>query len=184
MKTFRQYLNEAGRLFRFDDKSVAPKAQTYAFSPENLGSGNVQNTAGWTPPESWTREKGLFAGKYHDVLPYAVPRSTRWIKTGKRTKDTKPTIHFSEEDREAIEAHRPTISKYNIRQGFKQTQPGEFFAPGEVAPSLISQETIENPLEHIKKHYNIKFVDDLDHQKRLLDLKGIGHNFEGTFEEH
>lgn len=186
MKSFKQYLSEArrGRLFRFDDTRLKPKAQTYAFSPDKSGSGNIENQAGWIPPESWTRETGLFAGQYHHVLSYAVPRSTRWIVTGKRTKDTKPTIHFAEEDRDDIKAHRPTISQYNVRQGFKQTQSGEFFAPGEVAPSPISQETIENPLEHIKKHYNVKFVDDLDHQKRLLDLKGIGHNYEGTFEVH
>ena len=185
MISFKQYISEAGKLYRFDDEKLIPKAQEYVFSPDGTGSGNVENNAGWVPPEDWERKKGLFAGQYHHVLSYAVPRSTRWLVTGKRTKEEKPTIHFSEDDREAINAHRPTISQYNVRQGFKRSQSGgEYFAQADTAPSPISQKTIENPLEHIKQHFNVKFVPDLDRHKRDLEVRGIGHNFEGSFEEH
>ncbi len=184
MKSFKQYITEAGKLYRFDDKKLIPKAQTYAFSPDDTGSGNVKNNVGWIPPESWERKKGLFAGHYHNVLAYAVPRATRWVVTGRRTKDTKPTIHFSESDREAIMSHKPTVSQYNVRQGFKKSQDGiEYFVQGDKAPSPISQKTIKNPLEHIQKHYDVKFVPDLDSHKRGLEVRGIGHNFEGEFEE-
>lgn len=182
MKSFKQYITEAGKLYRFDDKQIIPSAQDYATSPEGTESGRV--TPYWQPPSNWKRSKGLFAGKYHDVLPYAVPRATRWIITGKRTKDTKPTIYFSESDREAIMSHKPTVSQYNVRQGFKKSQDGiEYFVQGDKAPSPISQKTIENPLEHIQKHYNVKFVPDLDSHKRGLEMRGIDHNFEGEFEE-
>jgi hypothetical protein len=184
MKSFRQYISEAGKLYRFDDKMIKPKAQTYAFSPDGTGSGNVENNAGWVPPEDWERKKGLFAGQYHHVLSYAVPRSTRWLVTGKRTKEEKPTIHLSEDDREAINAHRPTISQYNVRQGFKKSQAngGEYFAQADTAPSPISQKTIEDPLEHIKQHFNVNFVPDLDlHRKNLL-AQNIHHNSEGDFQ--
>jgi hypothetical protein len=183
MKSFKQYLSEAGKLYRFDDKILKPKAQTYAFSRDDTGSVNVENNVGWVPPEDWEIKKGLFAGQYHHVLSYAVPRSTRWIVTGKRTKNEKPTIHFTEDDREAINAHRPTISQYNVRQGFKRSNPnvGEYFAQTDNAPSPISQKTIEDPIEHIKKHFNVIFVPDLDRHKRDLDARGINYNAEGDF---
>jgi hypothetical protein len=182
MKSFKTFLNEGGRLYRVDDRLLIPKAQTYAFSPDNTGSGNVEFNRGWKPPSSWERKTGLFTGHYHHVLTYAVPRETRWIVTGKKTKNENPTVHFDIEDKEAIESHRPTLSQYNVRQGFVPTAGGEFFAQGEKAPTPISQTTIDNPLEHIGKHFNVKFVKDLSDFRNRLNFKGIHHTFEGNFE--
>lgn len=180
MKSFKQYIFESGRLFRLDNKLLIPKTHTYAFSPDKTTSGNVE---GWNQiPPTWERKTGLFAGHYHHVITYAVPRDTRWIVTGKRTKDEKPTVHFDLFDKQDIESHRPVLSQYNVRQGFERTAGGEFFAQGEKAPRPISQRVIDNPLEHIGKHYNIKFIPDLDDFKSRLDSKGTHHNFEGNFE--
>jgi hypothetical protein len=184
MKSFKQFIIESGRLFRFDDKPIIPKAQTYAVSPDNTGSGNVEFNRGWEPPANWERKTGLYAGQYHHVLTYAVPRETRWIVTGKKTKDKNPTVYFDTNSRKAIEAHRPTISQYNVRQGFKRTAGGEFFAQGEKAPAPISQTVIDNPLEHIKKHFDVKFIPDLQDFKSKLDSEGTHHTAEGNFEAH
>lgn len=181
MKSFKQFIIESGRLFRFDDKLLIPKAQTYAVSPDNTESGNVEFNREWEPPANWERKTGLYAGQYHHVLTYAVPRETRWIVTGKKTKDKNPTIYFHTDDRESIEAHRPTISQYNVRQGFKRTAGGEFFAQGEKAPPPISQTVIDNPLEHIKKHFDVKFVPNLKDLKSRLDSEGTHHTAEGDF---
>jgi hypothetical protein len=175
-KSFLQFITESGKLYRFDDRQLTPKAQEYAFSPDNTGSGNV---SGWEPPADWTRRTGLFTGKYHHVLTYAVPRSTRWITTGKRTKDSKPVVYFDESDRDAIAAHRPVLSQYNRRQGFARTLGSEYFAAGERAPSPVSQRVLENPLEEIGKHFTVKFVRDLDQHKSALDSEGVNYNAEG-----
>ena len=179
MKSFLQYITEGGKVYRFDDNPITPKAQTYAFYPDGTGSGNISK---WKPPSDWSQETGLFAGQYHHVLPYAVPRDTRWIVTGSRTEDTKPTIFFSESDKERIKAHTSTLSVYNRRQGFQKTLRGERFAPGDVAPKPLSQTQITDPLSHIEKHYDIQFVSDLDAHKKELESKGIHHAAEGNFE--
>lgn len=183
MKSFKQHIQESGRLFRFDDKPVIPKAQRYVFAPDNTGSGNVENNRGWEPPSDWQKKTGLFAGQYHHVLTYAVPRETRWIVTGKKGKNENPTVHFDVNDREDILSHRPVLSQYNTRQGFERTAGGEFFAQGETAPKPISQRVIEDPLNHIKQHFNVKFVRDLDDFRNRLNFKGIHHTFEGNFED-
>lgn len=181
MLSFKHYLNESGKLYRIDDQPIIPKAHTYAFSPDNEGSGNIEK---WNPPSDWQKRTGLFSGQYHQVLAYAVPRQTRWLVTGKRTKTEKPTIHFSESDREAIEKHRPQISQYNIRQGFTRLPTGfEYFAQGDTAPNPISRKIIENPLEHIQKHYNVKFVKDLDDTRKDFLARRVYHNAEGHFED-
>jgi len=176
MKSFLQYITESGRLYRFDDKQVIPKAHEYAISPDGSESGNV---AGWNPPADWSRRTGLFTGKLHHVLPFAVPRATRWITTGARTKKSKPTVYFDKADREAIQSHRPVLSQYNVRQGFQQTVGGEYFAPGERAPSPVSQRVIENPLEEISKHYAVKFVSNLARHKETMDSSGLNYSAEG-----
>jgi hypothetical protein len=185
MKSFRQYLLEAGKLFRFDAEPIIPKAHNYVFSPDNTGSGNAEmnRNSGWNPPSDWQERTGMFAGQYHHVLPYAVPRETRWIVTGKRGKNEKPTIHFDEGDKERIESNRPTLSQYRRKDGFIKTAGGEFFAQGENAPKPISQRVIENPLDHIRQHYNIKFVKNLGDTKKQLESDGIDHSAEGNFEE-
>lgn len=176
MLSFIRFITESGRLFRFDDQQVTPKAQEYATSPDGSQSGNV---SGWTPPADWKRSTGLFAGQYHHVLTYAVPRNTRWITQGARTKNSKPTVYFDQADREAIENHRPVLSQYNVRQGFQQSMGGEYFAPGERAPSPVSQRVLENPLDEIRKHYAVKFVSDLARTKETIDSWGINYSAEG-----
>ena len=177
MKSFLQHITESGKLYRFDDRQVTPKAQEYAISPDGSESGNA--TTGWNPPADWTRRTGLFTGTLHHVLPFAVPRATRWITTGARTKNSKPTVYFDEADREAIQSHRPVLSQYNVRQGFQQTVGGEYFAPGEHAPSPVSQRVIENPLEEISKHYAVKFVSNLARHKETMDSWGLNYTAEG-----
>ena len=176
VKSFRQHLSESGKLYRFDDRQLIPKAQEYAFAPDNTGSGNV---IGWDPPADWTRRTGLFSGKYHHVLTYAVPRNTRWIVTGKRTKDSKPVVYFDNNDRDAIATHRPVLSQYNRRQGFVRTAGAEYFAPGGRAPRPISQRVLKNPLEEIGKHFTIQFVPDLDRHKETLEARGVNYSAEG-----
>jgi len=180
MKSFIQYINESGKLYRFDDKQIIPSAQDYATSPDGTESGRV--SPDWQPPSDWKRSKGLFAGQYHHVLSYAVPRDTRWIVTGKKGKNEKQTIHFDEADRERISSHSPTLSQYNRRQGFKRTLGGEYFASGEDAPKPIKQTKITDPLSHIEKHYNINFVKNLTKHKRDLESQGVHHTAEGDFE--
>jgi hypothetical protein len=179
MKSFSQFLAEAGRLYRFDDQPITPRAQTYAISPDRTSSGNI---SGWKPPPDWSQETGLFAGHYGHVLSFAVPRDIRWVVTGKRTEDSKPTIYFAKADKQRIDDHTPTLSVYNRRQGFQRTSSGEWFAPGGVAPEPLSQTRITDPLSHIGKHYNVQFVDDIVAHKKGLESEGIHHSAEGDFD--
>jgi len=183
MMRFKTYLFEGRRLFRFDDlkdgKQIIPKPQKYAFDSDGSGSGNIDK---YDPPKDATIKTGLFADEYHRVLPYATPRSTRFIVTGQRTKKSKPTIHFDKKDKDKIMSHVTSLSQYGEQQGFKKTKTDEFFREGDKTPRPMSQKIIKNPLEHISKHYEIKFVDDLDDHKAKLDANKTHYEAEGEFD--
>ena len=202
MKSFKQYIIESERLFRFDDKKIIPKPQTYAFSPDNTGSGNVER---WKDaPPDWERKTGVFAGKYSDVLPFSVPRETKWIIPHDRDESGKQTIYFAKSDRRRIKQHRSQLTQYNERQGFEKLRSGSEFhqvgpgealageASGRIGPEEyfsrsgadlrpIKKKIIQNPLRHLQRHYNVQFVDDLDAVKKHFTDNGIGHNAEGYF---
>jgi len=182
MRSFKEYITEAGmHLYRFDPPDTTPEVHTYATNRNRTVSVNVETGSEDVDPGLKDRITGLFAGQYHHALPYAVPRNVRWIVTGKKTKDENPTIHFSIDDKEAIELYRPILSKYNVRQGFERLS-GEHFKETEKAPTPISQTTIvDNPLTLIEKHYNIKFVKNLDDLKQQLNDNNIKHTAQGTF---
>jgi len=181
MKLFKEYLAEAGRLVRFDDRGRTPEPAEFAFSPDGSGSGRV--TPEWTPPANWKRDTGLFAGTIGHAAPYAAPRKTRWITTGTREGNRKPTIWFQKGDRDSIKKHISTMSQYNRRQGFKETLGGEVFRSGQNAPKAIDTTDITNPLKFIKNHYRVRFIDNLDYKIKNLLKRGIHHGAEGDFKK-
>jgi len=193
MKSFKQYLNEARRMFRFDDlpadsKPFVPKSKRYGFvrQGDNIGSGSVEGWGDYPKGPDYHEKTGVFAADYSSALPYALPRDTRWIMHGNRTKTEKPTLILHSGDLPKIKKHTTVKTEYRKRpQGFAPTSldnaSGEHFSEREISPTPISQTKHSNVLDMISKHYNVRFVDDLSKTKRELETSKIPHNAEGDF---
>lgn len=183
MKSFLTYLQEARKLFRFDDLPasgvpVTPRMHTYGFV--KTGSGRADSWGTYPKGKDYHEKTGMFAAEYAHSLPYSMPRDTRWIVTGKRSKTEKPTLFVAAADRKKIETHKTVVSEYRKKQQrFDSTGTTEYFTKS--APRPISQKIHTNPLSLISKHMNVVFVDDLDAQKKHLEQNNINHGAEGDF---
>jgi len=163
MKTFIEYLLEAKRVFRVDQGGIRPgkKARRYDFDPQN-NSG----VAGSIPGDNTTRMRGLFAAKKDEMIPYVGGRDVpfAWVQPvrGNRKGRIRGTVYYPASSEEEIKKRRPSVTSYSTeKQGFKQISTGEYFRPGQRVPRPTSTETIQNPLEYMRKHVNVKFVPNL-----------------------
>lgn len=185
MKTFRQIIIESGRLVRYDrlpksGKPFKPKSFLYRFTGDGTGSGPESTWGSYPKSETDILKTGLFAGHKGHAAPYTMPRNIRWIRVGERKGDEKPTLIMSKKDFKRLQkSGRSVASIYNIKQGFKKTSGGEFFAARENIPP-IKQEIVD-PLKTIRKSHNIRTVRNLDSIKRRLVRSEINHDAEGNF---
>lgn len=179
MKSFKEHLQESGRIVRFDSMDRQPSTAEYAFSPDKQSSGRV--TPEWNIPSDWSKERGIFAGTIRHASPYSVPRSVRWITRGERRGKVKPTIYFDRADRKNIKSHVSRMTTYNKRQGFESTAGEEVFHKGIEPPRPVSTQEIRNPLKFLKKNYKVKFVPNLNWTKQKFVSGDIKHSSEGSF---
>jgi len=160
---------------RIDDSHIADfnkKLGTYHSSPDGSSSG--QFGPGEKIPEGWKSKTGLFAGEAAHVAPYAAPRGTSFV-THAGENGEKPTLVFGEQDKEKIQSHKPTLTSFSA-DGFQRTAGGEHFSPQPGKP--VSQTKINNPIEHMSQHYNVKFVPDLKTHVEGLRSQGVPHTGE------
>ena len=160
---------------RIDDSHIADfnkKLGTYHSSPDGSSSG--QFGPGEKIPEGWKSKTGLFAGEAAHVAPYAAPRGTSFA-THAGENGEKPTLVFGEQDKEKIQSHKPTLTSFSA-DGFQRTAGGEHFSPQPGKP--VSQTKINNPIEHMSQHYNVKFVPDLKTHVEGLRSQGVPHTGE------
>jgi hypothetical protein len=190
MISFLQYLFETKRLVRFDDlpansKPFVPRTRRYGFvgQGDKIASGSAEEWGDYPKGSDYREKTGLFAADYSSALPYALPRDTRWIKHGKRTKTEKPTLIMHSRDLPKIKKHITVKTEYRKRpQGFTPTRvgfSGEHFSERQISPTPIAQTKHSNVLDMISKHYNIRFVDNLNKTKRELETSNVKHTAEG-----
>jgi hypothetical protein len=188
MKSFNEYISETKRLVRYDTmprsgKAFVPRSDLYRFTADGSGSGRESSWGDYPKSSNDTLKKGLFTASGGHAAPYAMPRNTRWIRTGTRQGDEKPTLYISKTTKKSLRrgGHRTVASHYSVKQGFERTGEEEFFANREnVKP--IRQEVHSNPLGILRKTHRIRAVKDLNAVKRRFDADGTHHEAEGSFD--
>lgn len=189
MKSFSEYIAETKRLVRYDTmprtgKPFVPRSDLYRFTADKSGSGRESSWGSYPKSSDDTLKTGLFTAAQGHAAPYAMPRNIRWLRTGTRQGNKKPTLYISKSSKKALQrgGHRTVASHYSIKQGFERTSGEEFFANREnVRP--IRQEIHSNPLGILRKTHRIRAVRDLDAVKRRFDADGTHHEAEGNFSE-
>jgi hypothetical protein len=171
---FREYV-ENNFVYRIDKDRIGDfsnNLRNYWHAP-NWGSSGTFSNAEEIPPD-WSKITGLFAGELKNVIPYAVPRNVKWIVTWENPK--RPTVHFNENDRRRIIAHRPYLSKFSTNT-FQKVPSGEFFSGNPGSPA--KQDVVRNPLNFIRKWYNIQFVPNIATLAKQLKSQNIQFDAEG-----
>lgn len=181
---FKEWLLESeSRVFRIDPTKVsdfASNPKTYYFTKS--GSGAVDNTSkppAWAQGEQGTYRKGLFAGKYHDMISYMIPRDVPWLVAHTQPK---PTLYFSSENTADIQNYKPYISSFDASkfEPLSKDGQGEFFA--EKPPQPVKQAQIKNPLRILQNKFvvvPVKNAQELKSKLQELKDKNIGVDAEG-----
>lgn len=173
MITFVEWLES--NLYRVDGDKIADfssKMRTYRHAPDWSSSGTFGTDE--EVPDGWGQATGLFTAELRHVVAYAVPRSTKWVVTWENPK--RPTIYFNENDRRAIASHQPTLSTFN-KSDFQQLPSKEFFTDKPSNPT--KQETIRNPLNFIRRWYDVQFVPNVVEKAKQLKSQNLHFNSEG-----
>ena len=164
MKSFKEYLLEAKRVFRVDQRRIKPgkKARRYDF--DDLGN---SAPAGSLPAEEVTRQRGLFAATKDEMVPYVGGRdvSFAWVQPLRQNNKggvRRGTVYYSDANRERVQSSRPVVTGYSTKkQGFKKISTGEYFRAGQRVPRPVSREEIQDPIAYMQKYVNVKFVPNL-----------------------
>ncbi len=172
MLNFKGWWENVYRIDKDPIGDFSANMRTYYRSPDWKGSGTFDTQE--KIPSGWQKEKGVFAGKLKDVIPYATPLDIRWVVT--READDRPTVVFDQDDKRKIASYRPYLSQFSPSV-FSQTPSGEFFSSD--PRQAQRQEMIRKPLRFIQKWYNVKFVPDLEGYARRLKAQGITFDSEG-----
>ena len=181
MQSFKEYLTESGRLFRFDDlpEDGVPKIpNTHEYGFDGGTSGRSDTWGDYPKGSDYTQKSGIFSGQLHEILPYALPRDTKWIKTDVSSGKEKPTLFLDRSDIEKIMKHKTVLTQYKKKQGFER-RGSEYFKQSDTSPVPMKQTVYENPLDLISKHHDIVWTDNLNTQKQKLTDAGVAHSAEG-----
>ena len=177
---FREWLSESeSRVFRIDPTKVddfASNPKTYYFTQSY--SGAVDDTSRppeWAGGEHGNFSKGLFAGKYNDIISYMIPRDIPWLVAHTHPK---PTLYFNGQNLQDIQNYRPYISSFNAEKFEKNTKSqGEYFA--ENPPKPIKQVQVKDPLRMLKNKYVVIPLQDAQELKdKFQELKEKGADFD------
>lgn len=164
--------NEA--VYRIDSdqiKDFAQNLRTYHHNQDWTHSGTFDDPR--AVPHGYNQSKGLFGDDLKNVVPYAVPRNTPWIR---HYLYKRPTVVFELKDKQNIINHRPHLSVFPD-QHFNRLPSGEMFSTNPGTPDR--QEQIRKPLNFIKRWYDVKFVPDLKKLARYFKRQGVLFDSEG-----
>jgi len=144
-----------GSLYRLDTQPLSPETRAFDFDSEY----NSGTAGAFKNQKNITQRKGLFAGRIHEVAPYAAGRSTPFIFRMEQGK-SRGIVYFENRHRDMISSQRPTLSAFSSK-GFVQIPSGEHFMETDRTPTPEGSKVIDDPLKFISQHHDIKFVDDL-----------------------
>ena len=177
---FKQWLKIRENVFRIDpekrDFSLQPRH--YFITPDGQsGSVPTKDTIpDWGKNLKGVTKTGLYAGKYHDILSYLIPRELPWILV---PTTPKKTLYVRDIDVKKIQEYHPWISSFdqNKFQALSRDGQGEFFS--EMPPKPIKQIQIKNPYKILNKEFNLIPVKDIVAKNDELKSKNIGFDSEG-----
>ena len=180
MKNFQEWLEN--RVFRidpekndFDDHS---KLKQYFFTKNGSGQTDSPNTVpDWGKSMEGSFKTGLFAGKYHDITSYLIPRNLPWILV---PTFPKKTIYIRKQDVSSIQRYSPWISSFKQSdfQVLDREGQGEYFA--EKPTKAHQQKQIKNNWRVLQSKFNVMPVDDIMAKHQELKNKNIGFDAEGS----
>lgn len=121
---------------------------------------------------------GLYAGKYHDVVAYLIPRDMPWILV---PTNPKKTLYVRKQDVPSIQRYSPWISafKQNDFQMLGREGQGEYFA--ERPPKAHRQVQVKNAWRLLQAKFDVRTVDDINATYKELKAKNVGFDAEGSF---
>ena len=177
---FKTWLKIRENIFRIDpeQRDFSQQLRHYFITPDGQsGSVPTKDTIpDWGKNLKGVIKTGLYAGKYHDILSYLVPRELPWILV---PTTPKKTLYVRDIDVKKIQEYRPWISSFdqNKFQSLSRDGQAEFFS--EMPPKPIKQIQIKNPYKIINKEFNLIPVKDIVAKNDELKSKNIGFDSEG-----
>lgn len=155
MKTFREFLLEyVGPIYRLDDRKINRfQTKEYAHTPDWSSSGtNFRTRVGLQ------HNNVLFGGEKKEVASYAVPRDVPWVRH--ETPQGKSTLYFHPRDKERIQSHHPTLTRFAQAGWKKLPAPGEYV--NKKPARQVSQSIIHDPISFMRSQgHDIKWTSDL-----------------------
>jgi hypothetical protein len=149
---------------------------TYAFVQN--GSGRIDdpnNLPAWA--KGGQMRRGLFAGKYDQILSYLIPRGIAYVIADGVSKKT---LYINQKDLASIKAYRPWVSSFD-KASFSDTGKegrGEYFSDGPGTPVKQAQ-VKKDPISILQNKYDLRPVDDVRAVLDDLVRKGVNHEAEG-----
>lgn len=179
--TFVEWLKE--NVFRIDpekrDFEDHSNLRQY-FMTQNGESGPVpapDTVPDWGKSLQGSFKTGLYAGKYHDIVSYLIPRDMPWILV---PTNPKKTLYVRKQDIPAIQNYSPWISSFDKSQFqvLGREGQGEYFSEKPPKPSRQAQ--VKNPWRILQSKFSVQPVDDIMATHKELVAKKIGFDSEGA----
>jgi len=119
---------------------------------------------------------GLYAGKYHDIVSYLIPRELPWILV---PTSPKKTLYVRKQDVSLIQKYSPWISSFKQSdfETLGREGQGEYFT--EKPPKAVKQVRIKNAWKVLQSKFLVYAVDDILATHKELVTKKIGFDSEG-----
>lgn len=182
MKNFSDWLEN--RLFRVDPerRDFEKHSNLRQYFITNKGeSGPVSSPnviPDWGKSLEGMFKTGLYAGRYHEVISYLIPRELPWIIVPTKPKKT---LYIRKQDIKNIQEYSPWISSFNQNdfETLDRDGQGEYFT--EKPPKALKQIQIKNPWRILQNNFIVIPVDDIMDTHKELKNKKIGFDSEGSF---
>lgn len=132
-----------------------------------------------TTPGSF--KSGIFAGKYHNIVSYLIPRQLPWILV---PTNPKKTLYIRQQDIPAIKDYKPWIStfKQSDFEELGREGQGEYFT--EKPPTPHKQSQIQNAWRLLQSNFSVQPVNDILATQKQLIAQNIGFDAEGEIFVH
>jgi hypothetical protein len=121
-------------------------------------------------------KSGIFAGKYHNIVSYLIPRKMPWILVPTKPKKT---LYIRQQDVQVVKDYKPWIStfkKTDFEELGREGQ-GEFFT--EKPPTAHKQAQVKNTWRLLQNNFLLKPVSDILSTHKQLMAQNIGFDAEG-----
>jgi hypothetical protein len=119
---------------------------------------------------------GAFAGKYHNIVSYLIPRKMPWILVPTKPKKT---LYIRQQDVQVVKDYKPWISafkKTDFEELGREGQ-GEFFT--EKPPVAHKQSQIKDTWRLLQNNFSLQPVSDILATHKQLMAQNIGFDAEG-----